>query len=84
IYSTKPRWECKEFKKYKINDAIINYANLNFIVCWVCEISFQTAKARHLRVCFVTFTSGIIVAIDKYQPFVLPRVSAAKTRIVNK
>ncbi|HID8806020.1 TPA: hypothetical protein ACXIV4_004465, partial [Enterobacter hormaechei] len=72
------------FKKYKINDAIINYANLNFIVCWVCEISFQTAKARHLRVCFVTFTSGIIVAIDKYQPFVLPRVSAAKTRIVNK
>ena len=78
------RWECKEFKKYKINDAIINYANLNFIVCWVCEISFQTAKARHLRVCFVTFTSGIIVAVDKYQPFVLPRVSAAKTRIVNK
>ncbi|EOE2413957.1 hypothetical protein ACKC9P_004297, partial [Enterobacter hormaechei] len=65
-------------------DAIINYANLNFIVCWGCEISFQTAKARHLHVCFVTFTSGIIVAVDKYQPFVLPRVNAAKPGIVNK
>ena len=76
--------ECKEFKKYKINDAIINYANLNFIVSWVCEISFQTAKACHLHVCFVTFTSGIIVAADKYQPFVLPPLSVAKVRIVNK
>ncbi|EPJ4513071.1 hypothetical protein M2003_003307, partial [Enterobacter hormaechei] len=66
------------------NVAIINYANLNFIVCRDCEISFQTAKVHHLHVCFVTFTSGIIVAVDKYQPFVLPRGSVAKTRIVNK
>ncbi|WP_212592052.1 hypothetical protein, partial [Enterobacter hormaechei] len=66
------------------HDAIINYANLNFIVCWGDEISFQTAKARHLHVCFVTFTSGIIVAVDKYQPFVLLRLSAANRRIVNK
>ncbi|WP_207788794.1 hypothetical protein, partial [Enterobacter hormaechei] len=65
-------------------ELVRTFPNLNFIVCWGCEISFQTAKARHLHVCFVTFTSGIIVAVDKYQPFVLPRVNAAKPGIVNK
>jgi hypothetical protein len=33
---------------------------------------------------FVTFPSGIIVAADKYQPFVLLHGRATKTKIVNK
>jgi hypothetical protein len=33
---------------------------------------------------FVTFPSGIIVAADKYQPFVLLQGRAGKTKIVNK
>ncbi|WP_222176429.1 hypothetical protein, partial [Enterobacter hormaechei] len=65
-------------------ELVRTFPNLNFIVCWGDEISFQTAKARHLHVCFVTFTSGIIAAVDKYQPFVLLRLSAANRRIVNK
>jgi hypothetical protein len=32
----------------------------------------------------VTFTAGIIVAAEKYQPFVLVPVRDAKTGIVNK
>jgi hypothetical protein len=32
----------------------------------------------------VTFTAGIIVAADKYQPFVLVSARVAKAKIVNK
>jgi hypothetical protein len=42
-----------------------------------------SAKPAKTIVFFVTFTAGIIVAADKYQPFVLAH-RGVKTEIVNK
>ena len=64
--------------------AIINYANLNSATQQSRLLSSEHAKTGRLHLFFVTFPAGIIVAVDKYQPFVLPRVNAAKPGLVNK
>ena len=64
--------------------AIINYANLNFITQQSRLLSANPAGPGRLPLFFVTFTAGIIVAADKYQPFVLLRKSGVKAKIVNK
>ncbi|MCM7024068.1 hypothetical protein M8N43_21265, partial [Enterobacter asburiae] len=42
------------------------------------------AGPGRLPLFFVTFTAGIIVAAEKYQPFVLVPLRDVKTEIVNK
>jgi hypothetical protein len=44
----------------------------------------QAAKTARCVFFFVTFPSGIIVAADKYQPFVLLCKTEDKAKIVNK
>ncbi|MCM6994942.1 hypothetical protein M8N35_00005 [Enterobacter roggenkampii] len=41
-------------------------------------------KTGRLHLFFVTFPAGIIVAAEKYQPFVLVLTPGAKPEIVNK
>ncbi|EFC56987.1 hypothetical protein ENTCAN_06432 [Enterobacter cancerogenus ATCC 35316] len=47
-------------------------------------LSHPGGKNGPLRLFFVTFPSGIIVAADKYQPFVLLCKREDKAKIVNK
>jgi hypothetical protein len=47
-------------------------------------LSANPAEPGRLPLFFVTFTAGIIVAAEKYQPFVLVPQRDVKTEIVNK
>uniref|UniRef100_UPI003D7D9144 hypothetical protein n=1 Tax=Enterobacter roggenkampii TaxID=1812935 RepID=UPI003D7D9144 len=64
--------------------AIINYANLNSATQQSRLLSSEHAKTGRLHLFFVTFPAGIIVAAEKYQPFVLVLTPGAKPEIVNK
>lgn len=65
------RVECKEFKKYEISDAIINYANLNWTARAAASYPYKPLQPTVNEFTFVTNFASIIVAKDKYQPFVL-------------
>jgi hypothetical protein len=47
-------------------------------------LSSEHAKTGRLHLFFVTFPAGIIVAAEKYQPFVLVLTPGVKPEIVNK
>lgn len=68
------REECKEFKKWLIYGAIINYANLNSILSVHRCYQHVKGNLKVLRYVFVTHCALIIVYPDKYQPFVLLRI----------
>ena len=60
------------------------FPNLNFITQQSRLLSANPAGPGRLHLFFVTFTAGIIVAAEKYQPFVLVPHRDVKTVIVNK
>ncbi|WP_170226943.1 hypothetical protein [Enterobacter roggenkampii] len=67
------------------NDLLIRtFPNLNSATQQSRLLSSEHAKTGRPHLFFVTFPAGIIVAAEKYQPFVLVRTPGVKPEIVNK
>jgi hypothetical protein len=54
------------------------------MLVWPVRYHLKRQKPAQRMFVFVTFPPGIIVAPDKYQPFVLPGERATRAKIVNK